>query len=451
VDWPRVARALGRLPTSRSQTDENRVMSPHNDTNAMQINTEPDGFAIDIAAMFARQILEASVVVGLYAICASVKANVGQKKQTLKEMWGFAITALIVATATQVALVLPLYQRGDSISSIGAKAIELVQGGSKLIGAIFLLRLSVGLPLWLRLGQSQTNAAAGVTRTDAFFLIAWNLWRELCEAGNYISIPLLEGSNLPSAGATALSAVAGVAIGVAGGLVLYTSYYILARYKKFGLLAAWTALVSGWLASGMFVGAMLEFEQAIARSDVFATRLVAKMPNGTEDSGVDVDLFPTSTVFSLPSSWTPTAFPWALAVPFGYAQNPTIVAIASFWAFAFITVLAHLFAAKFLVHKCLCCKRATTAASKASQDDVSRNTGSPNDSISDEGAPAPAPAPANATMEGEPPELPAPEPKAARRVKWSPWKKSSSKARPKPSTSAPATAMTGEVTQLQEV
>ena len=109
-----------------------------------------------------------------------------------------------------------------------------------------------------------------------------------------------------------ISALLGIAIGLAGGGGLY---YANKHTKRKAVLTASMCFVTAWLSVGLFSGGMHEFEEA-----------------GEE----------TGNVFVLHGPfWSHKNFPMALFKPFGYSDSPSALQFIMFWLWTTLAVVIH--------------------------------------------------------------------------------------------------------------
>lgn len=278
-----------------------------------------DLFSVPIASIFARELLEACIIIGQYRtlVQRSDEWEEARKSSALKKIWICSGCAAFLAILVNIAVAVPLAVLGNKLDNTAA---EVVEGVSKVVAAFCILSLSLKVPKWLSVGpygRLSTSKTLGLTDRELCFNVAWNIWREIAEIGIFLIPSFLKGdlSALP------LSALVGILIGMTLGAIVY----IAMRFTKRKLaLAVSMAVITAWLATGLFTGGMHEFEEVWGETpDVF------HMP-GCESSKN------SSCVF-----FHHKKFPMALVKPFGYSHSPSVLQMASFWSFVALVLFTH--------------------------------------------------------------------------------------------------------------
>eukprot|EP00928_Gymnodinium_smaydae_P049513 TRINITY_DN3323_c0_g1_i7.p1 TRINITY_DN3323_c0_g1~~TRINITY_DN3323_c0_g1_i7.p1 ORF type:complete len:315 (-),score=52.68 TRINITY_DN3323_c0_g1_i7:19-963(-) len=278
-------------------------------------------WSVPIAVIFAREILEACVIIGQYRILVLRSDDfVGdQQKAALRSIWLCAGGAAAVAIAIIVALAIPLALLGRELDN---RVAEIIEGVSKIVAAICIMGLSFKVPKWLAVGPYaaiETTKSAGSTLRELRFNVSWNIWREVAEIGAFLLPNFLASDFAP----IPLSGLVGVAIALVPGVGLYVAN----RYtKQKTWLAVTMAVVTGWLAVGLFAGGMHEFEEVLGE-----TEKVFWFPGCHSSSA-------SSCAF-----WNKKKLPMALLRPFGYSHSPTVLEMVSFWVFACLVAVGHIF------------------------------------------------------------------------------------------------------------
>ena len=240
-----------------------------------------------------------------------------EKAKALKTIWVCAGGAIVVALLVILAVAIPLAALGSQLDNTAA---EVIEGVSKVVAAICILQLSLKVPKWLSVGpyaRLQSQKSLGFSERELKFNVSWNIWREVAEIGVFLIPFFLSGDLSP----IPLSALVGIAIALVPGVIIYV---VNTYTAKKAALAATMAVITGWLACGLFTGGMHEFEEVLGETpDVFW------MPGCKSSSS------PTCTF------WHHKKFPCALIKPFGYSHSPTVLQMASFWSFVAVLILAH--------------------------------------------------------------------------------------------------------------
>jgi hypothetical protein len=148
-----------------------------------------------------------------------------------------------------------------------ANGVEIGEGISKSIAAIFVTTLTFKIPKWFGISayedddasedapQNQKALSGPMTMSLSLF---WNSWREFTEGGVLTALTVLLAEN----GNDTLGPFVGVGIAAAvvlGGGMAFGAHYVSAR--GFGVAAA---IVSQFLAVGLITGAVRSFEEAYA-------------------------------------------------------------------------------------------------------------------------------------------------------------------------------------------
>jgi len=276
-------------------------------------------FSVPMATIFARELLEAGIIIGQYRtlVQRSDEWDEARKAQALRKMWLCACCAAGVAILINIAVAIPVAILGNELDNTAA---EIIEGVSKVVAAFCILQLSLKVPKWLNVGpyaRLATKKSMGSTERELFFNVAWNIWREIAEIGVFL-IPFFLSGDLE---ALPLSAITGIAVGIGlGGLI----YLALKFTQQRIALAIMMATITGWLACGLFTGGMHEFEEVLGETpDVFW------MPGCKSAKAASC------------SFWNHKKFPFALIKPFGYSHSPTVLQLTCFWCFVAVTLSMH--------------------------------------------------------------------------------------------------------------
>jgi len=277
-------------------------------------------WSVPIAVIFAREILEACVIIGQYRtlVLRSEEFSGELQARALRDIWICAGGAAAVAVLVVVVLAAVLSIVGEEMNDAAA---ELIEGFSKIVAAFCIMGLSLKVPKWLEVGpyaRIATTKSVGTSLRELRFNVSWNIWREIAEIGVFLLPNFLSGD----LGPIPLSGAVGLCIALIPGLGLYVGN----RFTKQKLwLAVTMAFVTGWLATGLMAGGMHELEEVWGETEkVFWL------------SGCESSKAPTCTF------WNKKKLPMALLRPFGYSHSPTVLEMVSFWTFALVLVLAHL-------------------------------------------------------------------------------------------------------------
>jgi high-affinity iron transporter len=193
---------------------------------------------------------------------------------------------------------------------LNEQAIEIIEGVSKIVASICILQLSVKIPVWLGIYWKVSILpwkqkfdtirpdAESISFNEIRFNVAWNIWREVAECGVFL-IPFFLGTG---AKAIPLSALAGIAVAVVLGLLMYIANH---RIKSKTWLAVFMSGLTLFLAVGLFVGGCHEFEEVFGE-----TKKVWKIEN---------------------PFWSHKALPMVVFKPFGYSASRTVLQMVCFW------------------------------------------------------------------------------------------------------------------------
>lgn len=285
-------------------------------------------FNIAVATIFAREFLEGSLIIGNYrtAIIKQEDDDEETKKEKLKNVNYAAAFATFVAVLVILAVAIPL---GILSNELDERYVEIIEGVSKVVGAIAILQLSLKIPMWLgcyakvpllpwkkhismwcngSFDEKKTEKDVGITMKEIRFNVAWNIWREVAECGVFL-IPFFLGG---SAKSIPLSALVGIAIALFLGIMIYIANF---RMKSKFWVAFFMSGLMLFLSVGLFVGGLHEFEEVAGETrDVY----VIENPNLSSKK-----------------------LPMAILVPFGYSSSRTVLQICSFWLWLSFGCLLH--------------------------------------------------------------------------------------------------------------
>lgn len=264
-------------------------------------------FDIGIATIFAREVLEGSIIISQYrtVLLRSDEWEGERQRLALRAITLSAIGAGLVAFALCLVVGIILAILGNDLDD---KVSDIIEGVSKIVASICILQLSLKFPKWLGVYPSTSrDKELGLTLGEIRFNVAWNIWREVAECGVFLIPYFLAGSleEIP------LSAIIGVAISLVLSLLMA---YANRTGSQYGVCVFMTLLTS-MLSTGLFVGGCHEFEVAL---------------------GETPQLWYINGDF-----WDKNKFPMTLFYPFAYTQKPTVLHIVTLIFWATLTIFLH--------------------------------------------------------------------------------------------------------------
>lgn len=302
-------------------------------------------FDMGVATIFAREFLEAAIIIGNYrTVVLKSKEWEGEKQQeAFSAIKKATIYAVLLAILVVLAVAIPL---GVLSNELDGRVVEIIEGVSKVVAAICILQLSLKIPGWLGVyARKKGEVEVGVTLKEIRFNVSWNIWREAAECGVFL-IPYFLGGNPKS---IPISALVGIIIALILGAGIYVGNQKLEN--KVGL-AAFMSILTAQLATGLFVGGCHEFEEVWGE-----TPKVWKIQN---------------------AFWSHKKLPMVILKPFGYSSSRTVLQIACFWSWTALTVGLHLW--KIQKTKAIRAEEVAESDEKAKKDEVALDTGSSSES-----------------------------------------------------------------------
>lgn len=328
---------------------------------------------IDIAIMtiFAREMLEGTVIMGQYRTVIKRSPeweDPERQKEGLKAVNMAALFACVLALVTIVIVAIPLALLSKNLDP---RVVEFIEGVSKLVAAICVLQLSLKIPKFLGVYPSkkgEDGLTVGLSIKSIRFNVAWNIWREVAECGAFLLPFFLTGEG---AKAIPLSGVIGIAVGGLMGAAIYVANK---QLKNKVWLAVFMATLLLFLSVGLFVGGCHEFEEiygetpkvynigyarrmeesddVVHASDdvVHASGYVTSEDRASDDvthasdDVVHADGFQSDDVVSkekVLTFWSEKKLPFALLKPFGYSAGRTQLQIACFWLWLTLGIALH--------------------------------------------------------------------------------------------------------------
>jgi hypothetical protein len=271
--------------------------------------SEKNLFDIAIATLFAVEFFEGSIIVGQYrTILLRLPEWEDRRDEGLRCIYRSALFAILVALIIIIAVAIPL---GILATELDPRIGEIIEGCSKFVAAFFILMLSLKIPTWLGLYPTiKKERELGLTLKEIRFNVSWNIWREVIEIGVFL-LPIILGTG---ALAIPLSGVAGAAIGLIGGGVIYFANQ---RLKSKRGLAMFMSVLLVFLSSGLMMGAMAELEDVAG-----STRIVWEVQN---------------------QFWSSKQLPMILLKPFGYSSARSVLEICTYWCWLVVAALLHYF------------------------------------------------------------------------------------------------------------
>ena len=271
-------------------------------------------FDIAIITIFAREVLEGTIIIGQYNTvinaCDDFQDKPEERAEAHRAVRWASIIAAAVAILLTIAVAIPLLVLSRNFDEATA---DIIEGVSKVVAAIAILQLSTAVPKWLGFYTSRKvkggdDLVSGLSIRTIRFNVAWNIWRETAEVGVFLIPFFLRGEPGP----IPLSALVGIVVGLLAGLAIY--FASLRMANKFWL-AFFLAFVFGQLSIGLFTGGCHEFEEVWGE---------------------------TPKVWKIQGDfWNHKKLPMALLKPFGYSASRTVLQIACFWSWTALALGLH--------------------------------------------------------------------------------------------------------------
>jgi high-affinity iron transporter len=313
---------------------------------------------IDIAIMtiFAREMLEGTVIMGQYRTVIKRSPEWEEperQKEGLKAVNMAALFACILALVTIAIVAIPLALLSKNLDP---RVVEFIEGISKLVAAVCVLQLSLKIPKFLGVYPSkkgEDGLTVGLSLKSIRFNVAWNIWREVAECGAFLLPFFLTGEG---AKAIPLSGVIGIAV---GGLMGVGIYYANKMLKNKAWLAAFMATLLLFLSVGLFTGGCHEFEEIYGETPkVYNIGYARKLQSDDVVHASDDVVHASDDVVHAGESgfqsddvvskekvltfWSEKKLPFALLKPFGYSAGRTQLQIACFWSWLTLGICLHI-------------------------------------------------------------------------------------------------------------
>ncbi|KAL3816989.1 hypothetical protein ACHAXA_010109 [Cyclostephanos tholiformis] len=292
-----------------------------------------------IMTIFARELLEATVIIGQYRTVlfrSDDWQDPARQKEGLRAITVSALLAALVALIVTVCVAVPLAVLSRELDD---RVVEIIEGISKLVAAVCILQLSLKIPKFLGVYASkkgEDGATIGLSLKSIRFNVAWNIWRELAEIGVFL-IPFFLGGE---AIAVPLSGLAGIAVGgLLGGIIYFANKLLKNKFW----LAAFMAILLLMLSTGLFVGGCHEFEEVLGETEKVYNIGVVADP-GSEDAEEheeEEEEEEEEVVVVTYTGWSEKKLPMAIFKPFGYSAGPTQLMTAAFWIWLAFGIILH--------------------------------------------------------------------------------------------------------------
>jgi high-affinity iron transporter len=302
-----------------------------------------------IMTIFAREMLEGTVIVGQYRTVvkrAPEWSDPERQKEGLKAVTVSALFAFVLAIIVIAIVAVPLALLSKNLNP---RVEQFIEGISKLIAAVCVLQLSLKIPKFLGVYPSkkgEDGLTIGLSLKSIRFNVAWNIWREVAECGAFLLPFFLSGENAKS---IPLSGLIGIAVGAAFGALIYFANQ---QLKSKSFLAFFMATLLLFLSVGLFVGGVHEFEEIYGETpDVYnigTARGLAEEHDSDDvpvvhesDDVVHKDNEESSEAPQL-TIWSEKKLPFALLKPFGYSAGRTQLQMACFWGWLSLGIALHI-------------------------------------------------------------------------------------------------------------
>jgi len=264
-------------------------------------------FDVAIAAIFARELAEAMVIVGqhLSVVYCHTEFTTEEKRTAARKIVIASALAAVLAILTVLATGIGLSQLHKEIDD---HVVAIIEGVSKLVACICIAQFSLKIPKWLGIYVGSREKDILKSRWALGCNVAWNIWREIAEIGVFL-IPYFIAGDLTG---LPLSAFVGLVIALVPGLAIY---FLCRHMKSRVAAAACLATLMGLLATGLFAYGCHELEEVLGETD---------------------QVYTITGAF-----WNHNQLPMSIFKPLGYSDHPTVLQVASWWCFATLLVLAH--------------------------------------------------------------------------------------------------------------
>ena len=262
---------------------------------------------LGIATIFARELLEASIIIGQYrtVIIKSEEWTGENELLALRTVKNSSIAAVVVALIGFIMVLIPLEILSKELDT---RAVRVTEGISKIVASICILQLSLKIPTFMGVYHSHQEKSIGDNIKEIRFNIAWNIWREVAECAVFIIPFILDDkfSEIP------LSALIGFLIGsILGGLIYYANNNQSSKLKICILMS----LLLVQLSIGLFMNGCHELELVWGE---------------------------TKQVWEIKGTfWDEQNIPMGLIKPFGYSSSRTKLQIGCFWGWTIFSLGLH--------------------------------------------------------------------------------------------------------------
>ena len=214
-----------------------------------------------VSTLIARELFEGAMFITTH-VGAVVKSSIldeKEKRSYLNQLYIGIASGLLVGVVISLAVCFSLAAALHQIER-AEYGIELGEGLSKAIAAIFVIDLCFKIPKWFEISNYVPSEEERVQMTSKVFLsssLFWNILRETCEAGILTGIVILLSES------DASSAVgASVGVGIFCAIVGGGSIALGAKYLNKYFFALLATVIVMMLATGLMVGAAGSFEEA---------------------------------------------------------------------------------------------------------------------------------------------------------------------------------------------
>ena len=299
---------------------------------------------IAIMTIFAREMLEGTVIVGQYRTIIQRSpewADPERQKLGLRTVNRAALFAFFLALVTIAIVAIPLALLSKNLDP---RVVEFIEGVSKLVAAVCVLQLSLKIPKFLGVYPSkkgEDGLTVGLSVKSIRFNVAWNIWREVAECGAFLLPFFLTGEG---AKAIPLSGLIGLVVGGAMGIAIYYANRLL---KNKAWLAAFMATLLLFLSVGLFVGGCHEFEEIYGETtkiyNIGYARQLEEVHMSDDVTHGSSEIESEDVVKEkVLTFWSEKRLPFALLKPFGYSAGRTQLQIGCFWSWLTLGVVLHI-------------------------------------------------------------------------------------------------------------